>query len=142
MSSLPKDHKLRAILYCNRAACHVCLESWQSAVEDANEALKIDPNYSKALHRRAIANEKLGNLSESIEDYKKVNELEPNMRLGPTIERLEKENKIKQEKETEEMLGQLKDLGNKFLGMFGLSIDNFKAEKDESTGSYKINFQK
>lgn len=142
MKLLPKKHKLRSVLLSNRAACHVCLESWESVIEDTNEALKIDPDYAKALHRRAIANEKLGNLSDAIEDYKRVSELEPKMRLGPTIERLEKENKIKQEKETAEMIGQLKDLGNKFLGMFGLSLDNFKAEKDEKTGSYKINFQK
>jgi hypothetical protein len=47
----------------------------------------------------------------------------------------------KQEKEREEMMGQLKDLGNKFLGLFGLSVDNFKAEKDAS-GGYKLNFSK
>lgn len=28
-----------------------------------------------------------------------------------------------------------------FLGNFGLSVDNFKAEKDEATGSYNIAYQ-
>lgn len=27
------------------------------------------------------------------------------------------------------------------LGKFGLSVDNFKAEKDPATGSYSIRFQ-
>ena len=36
--------------------------------------------------------------------------------------------------------GKLKDLGNTVLGKFGLSLDNFKAEKDPSTGSYSIQF--
>ena len=37
--------------------------------------------------------------------------------------------------------GKLKELGNMVLGKFGLSVDNFKAEKDPSTGSYSIKFQ-
>jgi len=36
--------------------------------------------------------------------------------------------------------GKLKDLGNMFLGNFGLSVNNFKATKDESTGSYNISY--
>lgn len=36
--------------------------------------------------------------------------------------------------------GKLKDLGNTVLGKFGLSLDNFKAEKDPATGSYSIQF--
>ena len=35
----------------------------------------------------------------------------------------------------------LKELGNSLLGKFGMSLDNFKAEKDPTTGSYSINFQ-
>ena len=37
--------------------------------------------------------------------------------------------------------GKLKDLGNTILGKFGLSVDNFKMEKDPSTGSYSVSFQ-
>jgi hypothetical protein len=37
--------------------------------------------------------------------------------------------------------GKLKDLGNMFLGNFGMSVDNFKATKDETTGSYNIAYE-
>ena len=46
----------------------------------------------------------------------------------------------KREDMKEEMIGKLKDLGNSILGNFGLSTDNFKAEKDDATGSYNIQF--
>jgi hypothetical protein len=39
-----------------------------------------------------------------------------------------------------EMLGKLKELGNGLLGKFGLSLDNFSAEKDPATGGYSIKF--
>lgn len=37
--------------------------------------------------------------------------------------------------------GKLKDMGNSILGKFGMSLDNFKAEKDPNTGAYSIKFQ-
>jgi hypothetical protein len=40
-----------------------------------------------------------------------------------------------------EMFDKLKGLGNSILGRFGFSLDNFKAVKDPSTGSYNISFQ-
>jgi hypothetical protein len=90
--------------------------------------------------RRATANEKLNNLSEALDDYKKVLELEPSSDTArEAVKRLPSEIKVKQEKDKEQMLGQLKELGNKLLGTFGLSLDNFKFEQDNS-GSYKVNF--
>ena len=40
-----------------------------------------------------------------------------------------------------EMMGKLMELGDKFLGMFGMSTANFKTVKDPQTGSYSISFQ-
>ena len=115
--------------------------AWRFVVDDTTLALKLQPDYIKAIARRAQANEELKNLQEALDDLKRLLELDPSYKKAaePRIARLEKELEEKRKKEQEEMLGQLKEMGNKFLGLFGLSVDNFKAEKDES-GSYKINF--
>lgn len=50
-----KQHPMNKVLYCNRAACRFKLEQWEKSIEDCNEALKIHPNYTKALLRRAAS---------------------------------------------------------------------------------------
>lgn len=43
------------VLYCNRAACRSKLGQWEKTIEDCNEALMIQPDYTKALLRRAAS---------------------------------------------------------------------------------------
>lgn len=71
-----------------------------------------------------------------------LSELEPsNSWAHQVVARLQPVVAERHEKLKSEMLGKLKDLGNSLLGKFGLSLDNFKTEKDPSTGSYSIKFQ-
>ncbi|OMO61082.1 Tetratricopeptide-like helical [Corchorus olitorius] len=58
-----------SVLYCNRAVCWSKLGLWEKSVEDCNQALKIQPNYIKALLRRAASNGKLGRWSDAVRDY-------------------------------------------------------------------------
>lgn len=61
--------------------------------------------------------------------------------VGNALARLPSEIDNVKDKEMGEMLGNLKDLGNKMLSPFGLSTDNFKLVKDETTGGYSMNFE-
>ncbi|KAG8920350.1 hypothetical protein FRC00_010144 [Tulasnella sp. 408] len=110
-------------------------------------ALADDPNYVKALHRRATANEALGtwtSMSDAEKDYKRVLELLPPsdpLRTSCTraLRSLPERIEVQKKKETDEMLGKLKDLGNSVLGKFGLSTDNFKFTPN-GQGGYSMNF--
>lgn len=135
--------KDRAVLHCNRAACLQRLERWDDVVKDCSQAIKLDPTYVKAFARRSVANEELQKWQDAFEDLKKSLELDPSLRSKESrrITILEKRAQEQFEKDKDEMLSKLKDLGNTVLGKFGMSTDNFKLEQDPDTGSYSIKFQ-
>lgn len=56
-----------AVFYSNRAACYSNLGKPEQVVADCDEALKMDKVYVKALNRRAVAKEQLGNPTEGQE---------------------------------------------------------------------------
>ena len=47
---------------------------------------------------------------------------------------------IKKKQMTDEMLGKLKEVGNSFLGLFGMSTDNFKLNQSDS-GGYSVQYK-
>lgn len=66
------------VLYCNRAACWSKLGWWAKAVEDCNEALRVQPNYTKALLRRAASYAKVRiYMHHCVHDYSPVLLLTP-----------------------------------------------------------------
>ncbi|KAL4402989.1 TOM (translocase of outer membrane) complex component [Malassezia pachydermatis] len=53
-----------AVFFSNRAACYSNLGRPEKVIEDCNEALKLEHAYVKALNRRAVATEQLGEKAE------------------------------------------------------------------------------
>lgn len=132
----------RSILYANRAAARISLEKNDAAVLDCNKAIELNPNYMKALLRRAQLHKKMDNLERALEDYKKILELDrSNAEARSACTTLPAEINEKNEKLKEEMFGKLKELGNICLKPFGLSTENFKVVQDPNSGGYSINFQ-
>ncbi|KAJ6509252.1 TPR-like protein [Mycena vitilis] len=139
--------KARAVLNANIGACFVKLDEHKQAVEACTEALLDDPNYVKALQRRAASNEKINSwssLTSAQEDYATLLKILPP--FTPQTKEIERsQNLLKprleaaQKAETAEMLGKLKGIGNSILGNFGLSTDNFKFEPN-GQGGYSMNF--
>ncbi|KAG5513876.1 hypothetical protein PMAC_000498 [Pneumocystis sp. 'macacae'] len=145
----PNAKNQRAIYHANIAACYIRQELWDQAVDACTQALKEDPSYVKAMHRRAQANEKIAtwsSLNAALLDYENIEKGLPQTSpilksIKESISKLKSKLSEAQEKEKAQMLGQLKTLGNNILGKFGLSTDNFKVIKNPQTGGYSISFQ-
>ncbi|CAB1353057.1 unnamed protein product [Coregonus sp. 'balchen'] len=133
--------KERAILFSNRAAARLHLDKNEKAIADCTKAIELNPNYMRAILRRAELYEKTDKLDEALEDYKAALEKDPNLPAArEACMRLPQQIHERNEKLKEEMMGKLKDLGNMFLRPFGLSTSNFQVNQDSGTGSYSVNF--
>lgn len=137
----------RSVIYANIAATHLRLEQHRDAVKACNQSLLDQPNYVKALYRRAQANEHIGGwsgLSSALEDHKlllTLPDLPPSTKpeIVESIKRLEPKAQQAAEKEKDEMISKLKGLGDSILGNFGLSTNNFKFTQQPG-GGYSMNF--
>lgn len=138
----PYEHAEKvAVYYCNRAAVLLHLQRYHDAIRDADVAILWNPHYTKAYMRRCTAYEQTDKTDLALADAKAAMQLDPtNKMIQQTVRRLQKLEDERLEKLKTETLDKLKDLGNSILGNFGLSLDNFKAEKDPNTGSYSISF--
>ncbi|CAK7304932.1 tetratricopeptide repeat protein 1 [Vulpes vulpes] len=133
--------KDRSILFSNRAAARMKQDKKEMAISDCNKAIQLNPNYIRAILRRAELYEKTDKLDEALEDYKSILEKDPSVyQAREACMRLPKQIEERNERLKAEMLGKLKDLGNLVLRPFGLSTENFQIKQDSSTGSYSINF--
>ncbi|KAJ9474348.1 hypothetical protein PHBOTO_004429 [Pseudozyma hubeiensis] len=137
----------RSVIYANVSATHLRLEQYRDAVKAANQSLLDQPNYIKALYRRAQANEQIGGwsgLSSALEDNKlllTLPDLPPSSKpqVSESIKRLEPKAQQAAETEKDEMITKLKGLGDSILGNFGLSTNNFKFTQQPG-GGYSMNF--
>ncbi|KAK6622421.1 hypothetical protein RUM44_002232 [Polyplax serrata] len=131
----------RAVLFANRGAAKLKESLNTEAIDDCTKAVELNPNYVKAYIRRAKLYEDTDKLDEALEDYKKILELDPNYSEARVAAiRLPGQINERNERLKAEMLGSLKELGNKILKPFGLSTDNFQVQQDPNSGSYSINF--
>lgn len=142
IETAPTGHKEQAVFFNNRATCYFKQGNYSLVIADCTSALRIDADYTKCLLRRAQAYETEKKVCEAFDDYERILKLEPgNSMAAAGSKRLKPAAEAERERMKEEMMGKLKDLGNTVLGKFGLSLDNFKATQDPSTGGYSISFQ-
>jgi len=73
-----KGKMTKADIYTNRAACYHQLYDPKKTAEDCSSALKLNPNQTKALIRRAQAYESLERYQDALKDFEAALILAPN----------------------------------------------------------------
>jgi tetratricopeptide (TPR) repeat protein len=132
----------RAAFHSNAAACLLSLGRFEECIEECDLALDLDETYTKAALRRAQALEGLEKWADAIEDYEDLLSHDPgNRAVRARLEAAREKEKAHAEKMKEDVMGKLKDVGNSFLGMFGLSTENFEFVQSGENGGYSINFK-
>ena len=72
----------RSIIYLNRGIGYRKLNQIRRAIQDYNEALRLNPNLYQAYGNRGLAYEQLGKKQLAIRDYRKVLSLRPGNSFG------------------------------------------------------------
>ncbi|KAF8458340.1 hypothetical protein BGX38DRAFT_559367 [Terfezia claveryi] len=102
----PDNKGTNAKLYQNRAITHTKLKAWNEAIEDCDEALKLDPTYTKARKTRAKALGESGDWEEALREYKACLEATPeDSTLRKEIRNAEMELKKSKRKDYYKILG-------------------------------------
>lgn len=94
----------------NRAMCYSKLKNWTDAIADCDQAVKLDPSYTKPKKTRAKALGESGNWDEAVRAYKSVQEANPEEPgIAKDIKNAEMELKKSKRKDYYALLGVEKD---------------------------------
>ncbi|KAK3759084.1 hypothetical protein RRG08_010697 [Elysia crispata] len=113
----PVKDSEKAVVYKNRAACHLKLGDNKAAIIDASLSLDLTPNDPKALFRRCQAYEAQGKMEEAFKDVSQLIKVDPqNKAAQPLYTKLNKfvQDKMKQRNST----------ANKVSQMFNIAFDS------------------
>lgn len=68
---------IQKALYLNKSLCHLKLKDFYSTETECNKALEIEPNNVKAIYRRGQSYYSRGDYEQSLNDFKRIKDLEP-----------------------------------------------------------------
>lgn len=94
----------------NRAMCYSKLKQWTNAIADCDQAIKLDPSYTKARKTRAKALGEGGDWDEAVRAYKSIQEQNPEEPgIAKDVRNAEMELKKSKRKDYYKILGIEKD---------------------------------
>ncbi|KAK5989912.1 DnaJ-like protein [Cladobotryum mycophilum] len=106
----PTNKSMSAKLLQNRAQCNIKLKLYDEAIKDSERAFSLDPSYTKARKTKANALGLSGKWEESVNEWKSIQELDPEDRTVPKeVRKAELELKKSQRKDYYKIMGLEKD---------------------------------
>ncbi|PNY20896.1 DnaJ subfamily C member 7 [Tolypocladium capitatum] len=108
----PSNRNMNAKLLQNRAQCKIKLKQYDEAIADAERAVGLDPSYTKARKTKANALGQSGKWEDAVNEWKSIQELDPEDRTIPKeVRRAELELKKSLRKDYYRIMGLEKDAG-------------------------------
>jgi tetratricopeptide (TPR) repeat protein len=71
----PKSREGLAIVHNNRGLAYNRSRQYERAIQDLNEAIRLDPNYAPAFHNRGLAFQQNGEYNDALADYDRAIQL-------------------------------------------------------------------
>lgn len=135
-------HKLLSVLFMNRGLSFKFVNEKEKALDMFSKSLIFNIDNGKSLYQRLELLYDKGEYLEAQEDYQKLKSTNSSLLYEFKVSEYTLNFKAEQKKKemTDQMMGQLKDVGNSFLGLFGLSTDNFNLQQQPG-GGYNIQFK-
>lgn len=128
----------KAIYFNNKGMALLLLDRKDDALEAFTQSVSYNENYLKPRFQKLKIYKEQEKYSEAKEEGKFIMERDPS--FGGIIAEMQKLDKLEAEKLNkmkDEVLGNLKNLGNMVLGKFGMSLDNFKLNQN-ADGTYNV----
>ena len=123
------DHLLKTVVLSNRAQCQIKLKKYELAFQDADAAIKVDPNHLKSIQRRGTSAYYTQRLRQARKDFMHSLSIEYSKQFVEYLEIVNK--KIQNIKlEAQEKLKR-KALFNSGISFFGEEDDQAQHHPDE-----------
>jgi len=76
LAKSPTGDPKNAVIYNNRAQCYIKIEQHRRALDDCDEAIRLDPHDVKAFMRKGLCLYRMGNFAKSREAYNEARQLD------------------------------------------------------------------
>ena len=141
LSNAPmQDIDLRSKLNSNIGICFMNLKDYKEAINFFTDSLQENPLFHKAKVNRAKCYFLEENYERAMKDYEELNKTNPELVPQDMYKKAKVKHDEEFEKKKEEVMTNLKSFGNKILGNFGMSLDNFKLNPN-GQGGYNVSYQ-
>ena len=134
--------KVLSILFLNRGLSFKQLKEVDNAIDNFTKSVIFNSENEKAIYQRLDLNYNKGEYLDAQEDYNRLKSMKSKLLSEFKVSEyvLNALAEKKKQEMTNEMMGKLKDVGNSFLGLFGLSTNNFQFNQQPG-GGYNIQFK-